>query len=145
MSLEKIMSISGKPGLYELLTQTRGGFVVKSLLDDKKLNITARHNVSMLSEISIYTYGEECPLNEVFQKILEKEGGKEAMSHKDSKAKLESFFREILPEYDEDQVYVSDIKKVVQWYNLLVKNNISDFTLAKAEKEAEDKKEAAAE
>lgn len=128
MSLEKILSISGKPGLYELKTQTRGGFVAQSLLDGKKLNVSSRHNVSMLSEISIYTHNGEVPLNEVFQKISEKENGEEAIGHKEPSGKLEAYFSEILPEYDEDRVYLSDIKKMVQWYNLLNKNGITDFS-----------------
>ena len=122
MNLEKVLAISGKPGLYELKAQTRGGFVAESLADGKKISVNVRHNVSMLSEIAMYTYTEEVPLREVFQKIAEKEDGKEAISHKESKAKLEGYFKEILPEYDEDRVYASDIKKVFQWYNFTVIN-----------------------
>lgn len=128
MSLEKILAISGKPGLYKLMNQTRAGFLAESLIDNKKLNISARHNVSLLSEIAIYTLTEEVPLREVFQKISEKEEGKETISHKVPAIELEEFFFEILPDYDEDRVYTSDIKKVVQWYNILVKNGINDFT-----------------
>jgi len=128
MSLKKILSITGKPGLYELQTQTRGGFVAKSLLDGKKISVGGRHNVSLLSEIAIYTYSEELPLTQVFAKIAEKEKGGEAINHKVSKKELEAYFSEVLPEYDEDRVYTSDIKKVIQWYNLLQKNGISDFT-----------------
>ncbi|GAA0872247.1 DUF5606 domain-containing protein [Gangjinia marincola] len=128
MGLEKILSITGKPGLYELKTQTRGGFLAESLLDGKKIAVSARENVSMLSEIAIYTYTEEIPLREVFTKIGEKESYQEAISHKSPKEELISYFNEILPEYDEDRVYPSDIKKVVQWYNLLIKNDINDFS-----------------
>ena len=128
MKLDKVLSISGKPGLYELKAQTRGGFVAESMLDGKKISVNMRHNVSLLSEIAIYTYTEEVPLREVFQKIYEKENGGEAISHKESKAKLEEYFREVLPEYDEDRVYVSDIKKIIQWYNLLVSKGITDFS-----------------
>lgn len=141
MSLEKILSISGKPGLYELKTQTRGGFVAESLLDGKKLTVSARHNVSMLTEISIYTYTDEVPLNDVFQKISEKEDGKETISHKEPNEKLAEYFREVLPEYDEDRVYTSDIKKVLQWYNLLNKKGITDFSEPEEEnKEADSEK-----
>ena len=141
MNLEKVLAISGKPGLYELKAQTRGGFVAESLADGKKISVNARHNVSMLSEIAMYTYTEEVPLREVFQKIAEKEDGKEAISHKESKAKLEGYFKEILPEYDEDRVYASDIKKVFQWYNILVNAGVTDFS----EQEAEEKEETASE
>lgn len=124
MSLKKILAISGKPGLYELKTQTRAGFLAESLLDGKKMSISMRHNVSMLNEIAIYTYSEEIPLRIIFQKIKDKEKGGETISHKASKNELESFFSEILPDYDEDRVYTSDIKKVVQWYNLLQKKDL---------------------
>ena len=130
MSLDKILSISGKP-------RTRAGFVAESLVDGKKMAVGAHNNVSMLSEIAIYTYSEEVPLREVFQKIAEKEDAKETISHKSSKKELENLFSEILPEYDEDRVYISDIKKVIQWYNLLVKNNVTDFSETEASSEEE--------
>lgn len=125
MALEKVLAISGKPGLYKLVTQTRTGFIAESLIDQKRLAIGIQQNVSVLSEIAIYTLTEEVPLADVFRKISEKENGQEtAISHKDSKDKLEEYFFEVLPDYDEDRVYVSDIKKVIQWYNLLVKNDL---------------------
>lgn len=128
MSLEKILSISGKPGLYELKTQTRTGILAESLIDGKKVTISARQNVSVLSEIAIYTLTEEVPLRSVFQKIAEKENGGEALSHKSTKDELEEYFFEVLPDYDEDRVYPSDIKKVLQWYNLLNKKGFTDFS-----------------
>lgn len=128
MGLEKILSISGKPGLYELTAQTRGGFVAKSIVDEKKIAVNVRHNVSLLSEIAIYTYTEEVPLGEIFKKISEKENGEEAISGKASKKELEAYFSEILPDYDVDRVYQSDIKKIIQWYNLLIKNGFKDFS-----------------
>ncbi|APG59979.1 DUF5606 domain-containing protein [Christiangramia salexigens] len=135
MGLDKILAISGKPGLYELTAQTRGGFIAKSMLDDKKIAVNMRHNVSILSEIAIYTYTEEIPLGEVFEKIKKKENGGEAINHKSSKKELENYFSEILPDYDEDRVYASDMKKIVQWYNILVQNGFSDFSKEeKAEK-----------
>lgn len=128
MGLDKILAISGKPGLYELTAQTRGGFVAKSMLDGKKIAVNMRHNVSILSEIAIYTYTEEIPLGEVFQKIKEKEDGKKAIDHKSSKKELENYFSEILPDYDEDRVYASDMKKLFQWYNILIENGFTDFS-----------------
>ena len=125
MSLDKILSIAGKPGLYKMITQTRNGFIAESLLDQKRMSVGIHHNVSILSEIAIYTLTEEKPLREVLALIKEKESGKEtAISHKDSKDKLEEYFFEILPDYDEDRVYASDIKKIVQWYNLLQKHDM---------------------
>ena len=127
MSLEKILAISGKPGLYELKAQTRSGFLAESLIDGKKLSVGMRHNVSVLNEIAIYTYAEEVPVRDIFNTIKEKENGGEAISHKVSKNELESYFSEVLPEYDEDRVYASDIKKVIQWYNLLHKRGMLNF------------------
>lgn len=119
MSIKKILSISGKPGLFELKVQTRTGFVAESLLDGKKITVGLRANVSLLSEIAVYTYSEEVRLAEVFKAIATKENEGLALSHKESDDQLKAYFREILPEYDEDRVYISDIKKVLNWYNLL--------------------------
>ena len=142
MGLDKILAISGKPGLYELTAQTRGGFVAKSLLDGKKIAVNMRHNVSILSEIAIYTYTEEVPLGEVFQKIKEKEDGKEAINHKSSKKELEDYFSEVLPDYDEDRVYASDMKKIIQWYNILINNGFTDFSKEeKSDEKAKDEEE----
>ncbi|WP_439153127.1 DUF5606 family protein [Winogradskyella sp.] len=127
MSLDKILAISGKPGLYEIVTQTRTGAVVASLIDKKRITVGAHSNISILSEIAIYTLTEEVPLRDVLKKVKEKENGEvTSISHKDSKLALEEYFFEVLPEYDEDRVYPSDIKKVIQWYNLLQKNNLLD-------------------
>jgi len=129
MSLEKILSITGKPGLYRLIAQTRGGFIAESLLDKKKITVNARQNVSILSEIAIYTLKEEVPLKKVLNTIKEKENGQPtAVTAKDSNDKLEEYFFNILPDYDEDRVYVSDIKKIVQWYNLLQQHDLLDFS-----------------
>ena len=119
MNLEKILSISGKPGLYALKVQTRTGFVAESLLDGKKITVGLRSNVSLLSEISMYTHTEEKPLAEVMRNIAIKEDNGPAVSHKEDNAKLIEYFKEILPDYDEDRVYPSDIKKVLNWYNML--------------------------
>ncbi|HLT32845.1 MAG TPA: DUF5606 domain-containing protein [Aquaticitalea sp.] len=125
MSLDKILSISGKPGLYKVITPTRHGFVAESLLDNKRITVNAQSNVSVLSEIAVYTLTEELPLREVLKKIKNKENGQPtSISHKDGKDVLEEFFFEVLPEYDEDRVYASDIKKIVQWYNLLQKQDM---------------------
>jgi len=128
MGLEKILSISGKPGLYELKTQTRTGFLAESLLDGKKISVSAQQNVSLLSEIAIYTLTEEVPLRQIMQKIKDKDNGEKAISHKEDKLKLEEYFFEILPDYDEDRVYASDIKKIIQWYNLLQEKGLLDFS-----------------
>lgn len=125
MGLDKILSISGKPGLYKIVTQTRTGAVVESLIDKKRITVGAHSNISVLSEIAIYTLTEEVPLRNILSIIKEKEDGQPtSISHKDGKDVLEEYFFNVLPDYDEDRVYPSDIKKVVQWYNLLQKNDL---------------------
>lgn len=119
MNVEKILAISGKPGLYELKIQTRSGFVAESLLDGKKITVGMKSNVSLLSEISMYTHSEEKPLVEILRAIAVKENEGPAISHKEDTAKLVAYFSEIVPDYDEDRVYASDIKKVLNWYNTL--------------------------
>ena len=119
MSLEKIISVAGKPGLFQILTQTRTGVLAQSLIDGKKITVSARENVSLLSEIAVYTYSEEVRLAEVLKAIATKENDGPAISHKEDDATLKAYFREILPEFDEDRVYTSDIKKIINWYNLL--------------------------
>lgn len=139
MGLEKILSVAGKPGLYKLITQTRSGFVAESLLDGKRISVGLRSNVSVLSEIAIYTLEEELPLRQVFLKIQEKEkGGKTSVGHKEDKIKLEEYFFEVLPNYDEDRVYASDIKKIIQWYNALVDNELVDFSDKESEPSSEE-------
>jgi len=134
MNLEKILAISGKPGLYVLKVQTRTGFVAESLLDGKKITVNLKSNVSLLSEISIYTYEGEKPLTEVMQRIATKEDKGQAISHKEDNATLTAYFKEILPEYDEERVYPSDIKKVLNWYNTLqAKGLVTDLAPAAAE------------
>jgi hypothetical protein len=119
MSLQKILAISGKPGLFELKLQTRTGFVAESLLDGKKITVGMRSNVSLLSEIAVYTYNEEVKLAEVFKAIATKENEGPSISHKEDNAVLTAYFREVMPEFDEDRVYPSDIKKIINWYNML--------------------------
>lgn len=121
MALEKIIAIGGKPGLYELIAQTKGGFVGESLVDKKRLTVSLRAKVSVLSEIAIYALDREVPLLEVFEAIHKKEDGKEtSVSPKADKLALEEYFFSILPNYDEDRVYASDMKKILSWYNLLL-------------------------
>ena len=119
MNVDKILAIAGKPGLFELKIQTRSGFLAVSLLDGKKITVGMNSNVSLLTEISMYTYSEEKPLVEILRAIAIKENEGPAISHKEDNAKLVAYFKEILPDYDEDRVYASDIKKLLNWYNIL--------------------------
>ncbi|MBW4360771.1 DUF5606 family protein [Flavobacterium taihuense] len=136
MSLEKILSISGKPGLYVLKVQTRTGFVAESLLDGKKITVSLKSNVSLLSEISIYTYEGEKPLAEIMQNIANKENNGQTISHKEDNATLLSYFREVLPEYDEERVYASDVKKIINWYNMLQEKGLLVFDAPAVSEEA---------
>lgn len=142
MSLDKILSIAGKPGLFKIVTQTRTGAVVESLVDKKRLTVGAHSNISILSEIAIYTLTEEVPLPQVLEKIKLKEKGEStSISHKANKDDLEEFFFEVLPEYDEDRVYPSDIKKIIQWYNILQRNDLLDHLTSKEDSKSSDEEE----
>jgi hypothetical protein len=133
MNIDKILAISGKPGLYELKLQTRTGFVAESLLDGKKVTVGLRSNVSLLSEISMYTDSGEKPLVEVLRAIAVKEDEGVAPSAKEDNATLLAYFGEVVPDFDRDRVYVSDIKKVLNWYNLLQSKGLVSKEEPKAE------------
>ncbi len=119
MTLDKILAIAGKPGLFALKIQTRTGFVAESLIDGKKITVGLKSNVSLLSEISVYTYSEEKLLTEIMRAIAIKEDNCPAISHKEDNSKLVAYFLEVLPDYDQERVYPSDIKKIINWYNML--------------------------
>lgn len=136
MNLEKILAISGKPGLYVLKVQTRTGFVAESLVDGKKITVNLKSNVSLLSEISVYTYEGEKPLKEVMANIAEKENNGPAISHKEDNTTLAAYFKEVLPNYDEERVYASDIKKILNWYNTLQAQGLVEEAVAEVVEEA---------
>ena len=119
IQLKDIMAISGKGGLFRFIAQARNGIVVESLEDNKRHVAPATARVSSLVDIAIFTVDEEVALADIFFKIHELAEGKECISHKAPAAELKSFFEELVPDYDEERVYVSDIKKVYQWYNQL--------------------------
>lgn len=138
MKLNQILTISGKPGLYQLQSRTRSGFLALSLLDQKRISIGLRNNVSLLSEIAIYTLDGEKPLEEVFKAIKEKENGqKTTVSHKATEDELEAYFFSVIPNYDEDKVYPSDIKKIIQWYNILIDKGFLEEEAPVVSQEAE--------
>ncbi len=120
MTIEKLIVVSGKPGIFKIENQSKTGLIVESLMDKKKFPILNIHNVSGLNDIAIYTYEDEIPLREVFYSIYKKEDGKKTINHKESKKVLEDFLESVLPNYDRERVYPSNIKKIIQWYNLLV-------------------------
>jgi len=131
MEFNKIIAVTGKPGLFKVISQSKSAIIVAGLADDKRVAVSATQNVSLLENIAIYTYEEDIPLLKVFKVMFEKTAGKEAISHKESGKKLAAFFAEVLPEYDAERVYTSNIKKVIQWFNLLV-NAGMDFSKIEA-------------
>jgi hypothetical protein len=121
MNLTGIIAISGKSGLFKVVAQGKNNIIVESLEDRKRFPAYASDRISALEDISIYTYDEDKPLKEIFSDIYTKENGGEAISHKEDGKSLASYLSEILPNYDQERVYPSDIKKLFQWYNLLQK------------------------
>lgn len=138
--LKEILSISGKPGLQKLISNSSNAIIVESLVDGKRFPAYSNSKIIALEDISIYTEEEDMPLKEVFKRMFAKENGKPALSHKESNEKIITYFNEIVPEYDKDRVYTSDMKKIVQWYNLLTEKGILNFN-----EEEEEKKEEVAE
>lgn len=142
MKLEGIISIAGKPGLYKVIAQLKNSVVVEEIITGKKVPAYATDRISALDDISIYTYEEDIPLGEVYEKLYDKTEGKEAISHKASGKEMKAYMSELLPEYDEDRVYNSDLKKLFQWFNLLQTSGlIKDFydVAQKAKKPAKKK------
>ena len=135
MDLTKIIAVSGRSGLFQMNAQTRGGVVATSLLDGKRIITSAAQQISVLSEIRIYCIGKEVPLTEVFEKMLAYEkGGPAQVKPKAPSTDLEAYFFEVLEDYDEERVYPSDIKKIIQWYNLLVDQKIIALPKPKSDK-----------
>ena len=120
MILTGIIAISGKPGLFKVVAQGKNNVIVESLVDKKRFPAYAKDRISALEDISIFTTGEDKALSEVFDAIYEKESGKACISHKEDEKKQLQYFATILPDFDSDRVYPSDIKKVYMWYNLLL-------------------------
>ncbi len=132
------MTISGKGGLYRVLSETRSGMLVESLTDGRKIPVFATDRSSLLEDISIFTSEGDVPLKEVLWKIHEHEGGELSIDPKADPAAAKAKFEEVLPEYDKDRVYMSDIKKVFTWYNLLFEKDLISKPESEDEKEAED-------
>jgi hypothetical protein len=149
MNLTGIIAISGKPGLYKVIAQGKNSIIVESLMDGKRVPAYSTDRISALDDISIYTYDEDAPLRDLLTAIFKKEDGKECPSHKDDLKDLTTYLLGLLPNYDQERVYPSDIKKIFQWYNLLHKSgNLKLEEIveeASAEKKTPKAKKAAAE
>jgi len=124
MDLKGIISIAGMSGLYKVVAQTKGGLIVESLVDKKRIPTYANQRVSALDEISIYTTSEDAPLKTVLLKMAEKLNYGPVIEHKGKEEEILKFFAEIMPEFDKERVHTSDIRKVILWYGILQKNDL---------------------
>jgi hypothetical protein len=128
--LKSILSISGKPGLFKLISQAKNMLIVESLAEKKRIPVYARDKVISLGDIAIYTDDEEVPLYKVLTLVKDKENGQKAPIDLPSAKPeaLRTYFAEVLPDFDRARVYPNDIKKLLSWYNLLIANDMTDFT-----------------
>ncbi len=138
MNLTGIISISGKPGLYRVIAQSKNSIIVESLDTNKRTPAYSTDRISAIEDISIYTYEEDVPLKEVFKAIFAKENGGNAPSHKEDVKVLEKYLLSVLPNYDQERVYISDVRKIFQWYNKL---NAAGLIVIEEEKEETPKEE----
>ena len=134
MNIEGIVNVSGKIGLHKIISQGKNSIIVESLIDRKRIPVYSHTEANSLEEIGIYTYNDTVPLIDVLRNIAIKEDYKVCISHKSSKTELENYFRKILENYDEDRVYISDIKKVFQWYNTLQDCGLVELPIEKDKK-----------
>jgi hypothetical protein len=124
MDLSKILSISGKPGLFRLIAQTKTGLIVESMDDNKRIPTHMADKVNKLEDITVYTTDKDISLKDVFTNIYKKENGGPAAAGKSDDKALKTYFGEVLPQYDKEKVYMSDIKKILNWYNVLQKKDL---------------------
>ncbi|MDR1169504.1 MAG: DUF5606 domain-containing protein [Prevotellaceae bacterium] len=136
--LQKIVSISGQPGLFKYLSQARHGTIVESIKDGKRTCVPASVKVSSMAEITVYaSSGDDLPLKEVFTKIRERNGGEKAISHKSPVEELMAYFEETVPECNKEKIYPHHVKKIIAWYNILQENQMLDFVEDKKEEQEE--------
>lgn len=140
--LKDILAISGQSGLYKMVSKGNNSVIVESLLTGKRVPAHSTNKIISLEDIAIYTATTEVALQDIFKIIAEKEDSQKCINHKSSANELKKYFAEILPDYDQDRVYVSDMKKVFQWYNILQENDMLNFEeeVSEAEESAEEEK-----
>lgn len=143
--LKGILAVSGQPGLYKVLSEGKNNVIVESLLTGKRSTVYTDAKMSALEDIAIYTTEEDLPLRKVFRKISDKENGGQAINVKNSPEELKKYFAEVLPDYDKDRVYFSDIKKVISWYNLLQEKGLLNLEEDEKKEAEESAKESAPE
>jgi len=141
MKITDILAIAGKPGLFQVLASGSASIVVESMMDGKRSSVPGTARVSNLSDITMYTHDEDVPLLDVLNRIHAAQKGAEGPSHKDAAQEIRDFIDGIVPELDHDRVYQSDLKKLVQWYNLLVSKGA--FPLEAPEEEGAEEKASA--
>lgn len=128
MDLSKILSIAGKNGLFKVVSQAKNAVIVESLNDNKRFPAFGHEKISSLEEISVFTTGDDISLKKVFEAFHDKLEGKPAIDPKSDSKSLKKFFLDMVPDYDQDRVYVSDIKKMISWYNVLIEKQLLDFS-----------------
>lgn len=134
--LKKIVSISGKPGLFRVVSQGKNMLIVESLIDKKRVPAHASDKVVSLGDVSMFTEEGDKPLSEILETMKSKENGQKAsVEAKADSTSLRNYFAEIVPDFDRDKVYPTDIKKLIQWYNLLVETGNVDFSVSEEEAE----------
>lgn len=133
MDLKSIISITGKPGLHKVISQTKNGIIAESIVEAKRFPVYASEKVSAIEDISIYTTSEDVPLTEVYEKLLKKTEGKAAIDHNSKPEELRKYLKEVV-DFDEERVYNSDLKKMFQWFNILVKAGLLKVEAKKAKK-----------
>jgi hypothetical protein len=140
MDLKKILTVSGKPDLFEVVSNTAKGIIVESIVTKKRTQVFAHQRVNSLEDIAVYTEDGEIPLKEVFVKIYKKEDGGQAIAHTADAAEIKKYFEDFFPEYDRDKVKFSAMKRILKWYNMLNENGFVDDKIEE-ETENEDTKE----
>lgn len=140
MELKEILAVAGYPGLYKYLAQSTRGVIVESLSDGKRMNVATNARVSSMTDISVFTASEDRPLADIFTAFYKHTGGKPTIGHKEDSRKIEAVFAEVVPDYEPDKVHLSDMKKIVQWYNILVGAGMTEFKLPEEAEPAEEEK-----
>ena len=137
--LKEILSISGQPGLFKMVSKGKNSVIVESLITGKRLPAFSSNKMTSLEDIAIFTITGEISLRDIFKKISEKENSGKTIDSKSSDAELKKYFKQLLPDYDDNRVYTSDIKKVVGWYNLLLEKEMLNFEESQEEDNPEQK------
>jgi hypothetical protein len=138
VELKEILAVSGYPGLYKFVAQSPRGVIVESLADGKRMNVPSNARVSSMTDISVFTESEDRPLADIFTAFHTHTGGRPTVGHKESPARVEAAFAEVVPDYDPGRVHFSDMKKIVQWYNVLVGAGMTEFKLPEEEAQTEE-------